>query len=75
MQKRNLKTFKYMNKIVKTKVQEKVIELQEEKSLISIYLIASCFRPFSLTETFNSLWEISNLVLSWKLYLHQMEKL
>ena len=55
MQKRNLKTFKYMNKIVKTKVQEKVIELQEEKSLISIYLIASCFRPFSLTETFNSL--------------------
>lgn len=30
MQKRNLKTFKSMNKIVKTKVQEKVIELQEE---------------------------------------------
>ena len=30
MQKRNLKTFQSMNKIVKTKVQEKVIELQEE---------------------------------------------
>ena len=45
MQKRNLKTFKSMNKIVKTKVQEKVIELQEEKSLISRYLMASRKRP------------------------------
>ena len=41
MQKCNLETFKSMNKIVKTKVQEKVVELQEEKSLISRYLIVS----------------------------------
>ena len=45
MQKRNLKTFKSINKIVKTKTQEKVIELQEEKSLISRYLIVSRNRP------------------------------
>ena len=31
-----------MNKIVKTKAQEKVIELQEEKSLILRYFIALC---------------------------------
>ena len=34
MQKCNLETFKSMSKVVKTKVQEKVIELKEEKSLI-----------------------------------------
>ena len=45
MEKRSLKTFKSMNKIVKTKTQEKVIELQEEKSLISRYLIVSRNRP------------------------------
>ena len=45
MQNCNLKTFTSMNKVVKTKVQEKVVELQEEKSLISRYLIASCKRP------------------------------
>ena len=45
MQRRNLKTFMSMNNIVKTKVQEKVIKLQEEKSLISRYLRASRKRP------------------------------
>ena len=34
MQKCNLETFKSMSKVVKTKVQETVIELKEEKSLI-----------------------------------------
>ena len=34
MQKCNLETFKFMSEVVKTKVQEKVIELKEEKSLI-----------------------------------------
>ena len=41
MQKCNLKIFKSLNKVVITKVQEKVIELKEEKTLILRYLIAS----------------------------------
>ena len=45
MQKCNLKTFKSLNRVIKTKVQEKVIELKEEKTLILRYLIASPKRP------------------------------
>ena len=73
MQKCNLKTFQYMNNVVKTKVQEKVIELKEGKSLISRYLKASRKR-LNIDIQFH-VGNSSNLVLSRKYYSDQIGKL
>ena len=45
MQKRNLKFFKANNKIIKKKVDNKVVQLHEEKNLLIRFLITARNRP------------------------------
>ena len=45
VQKRNLKSFKANNKIIKKKVDNKVVQLHEEKNLLTRFLITARNRP------------------------------
>ena len=45
MQKRNLKSFKANNKMIKKKVDNKVVQLREEKNLLTRFLITARKRP------------------------------
>ena len=45
MQKRNLKSFKANNKIIKKKADSKVVQLREEKNLLTRFLITARKRP------------------------------
>ena len=45
MQKRNLKSFKANNKMIKKKLTNKVVQLREEKNLLTRFLITARKRP------------------------------
>ena len=45
MKKRNLKTFRTQGKTIKTKIGEKVVQLKEERTLLSRFLITARKRP------------------------------
>ena len=52
IKKRNLKTFETVSKAIKTKVGEKIVQLKEERTLLSRFLIAARKRPeLELEET------------------------
>ena len=55
MQKRNLKTFSSLAKKTKVKLKDKVVELKEERSLMTRFIIASRTRPeIQLPEIFGT---------------------
>ena len=45
MKKRNLKTFQIQGKSIKTKIGEKLVQLKEERTLLSCFLITTRKRP------------------------------